>query len=188
VRAALLNGDEVTGVSVIRLVRKLDAGPIVRQEELEIEAGEDAAALSDRLAVFAASLLPQTCLDWISGTLTPVEQDESLATMTREWTRVDARIDWSAEALHIERLVRASQPWPVAWSTLSSEPFRIHAAAIANGVELPPGRVQRIGKRIVAGCGAGALELVTVQPAGKRAMPAAGWWNGVQAAYVQFSL
>ena len=186
VRAALLNGDIETGISIIRLVRKLDAGPVVRQEVVAIEPGEDAAALSERLALLAAEMLPQTCLDWISGTLEPLEQDESQVTMTREWTRADARIAWDSRAERIERLVRASQPWPVAWSNLDGEPFRIHAARVSD-IELPAGLVRRSGKRVVAGCGEGALELVTVQPAGKRAMPAAGWWNGVRAEEVQLS-
>jgi methionyl-tRNA formyltransferase len=187
VRAAILNGDESTGVSIIRLVRKLDAGPIVRQEELPIEPGDNAATLSDRLAEFAAEMLPQTCIDWISGRITPTEQDESEATMTREWTRDDAHIDWSRSATDIERLVRASQPWPVAWTTLDEEPFRVHEAALGADIDLAPGVVQRHSRRIFAGSGDGVIELLTVQPAGKRAMPATGWWNGVRADEVQFS-
>lgn len=184
VRAAILNGDEMTGVSIIRLVRKLDAGPIVRQETLSIADGEDAAALSERLSDFAAELLPQTCIDWITEQLGPVEQDESAATMTREWSRDDARIDWSSRAVEIERLVRASQPWPVAWTTLDEEPFRIHAVAVTD-IELPPGQVERVGKSIIAGSADGGLELVAVQPAGKRRVSGADWWNGVRDDRVQ---
>jgi len=186
VRAAILNGDASTGVSIIKLIRKLDAGPVLRQQEIAIEPGEDAAQLSDRLAEIAAGMLPQTCIDWINGEIVPQEQDESQVTMTREWTRDDARIDWQSTAGHVERLVRASQPWPVAWTTLDGEPFRIHTTRAIDDFELPEGQVIRAGKQIIAGCGAGALELLMVQPAGKRAMPAMNWWNGVQADNVQF--
>ncbi len=92
---------------------------------------------------------------------------------------------WDSDAASIERLVRASLPWPVAWTLLNGEPFRIHHASLADASDLPPGLVRRIGKQIVVGCGSGALELQTVQPAGKRAMPALGWWNGVQAEELQ---
>ena len=186
VRAAILNGDESTGVSIIKLVRKLDAGPVLRQEETGISPDEDAGQLTDRLAEIAAGMLPQTCIHWINGEIVPQDQDESQVAMTREWTRDDARIDWTSTVGHVERLVRASQPWPVAWTTLDGEPFRIHLAAAIDDSGLPEGRVTRSGKRVVAGCGAGALELLMVQPAGKRAIPAMNWWNGVQADEVQF--
>jgi methionyl-tRNA formyltransferase len=181
IRAAILNGDDTTGISIIKLVRKLDAGPIVRQQPVIIENNEDAATLSDRLSMIVAEMLPSTCRDWIFGEIAAVDQDEQLATMTREWTRDDASIAWNSEAASIERLVRASLPWPVAWTTLNGEPFRILHASLADISDLSPGLVRRIGKQIVVGCGSGTLQLQTVQPAGKRAMAALGWWNGVQA-------
>ncbi len=186
VRAAILNGDAETGVTIMRLVRKLDAGPIVRQERVPLAGNEDAESLSDELAKLAAEFLPETCVNWINGSLEAVEQDDALATMTREWSRDDARIDWTADAVDTERLVRASQPWPVAWTMLDGEPFRIHRSALATGSGLAAGTVRRQGKKIIVGCGSGVLELVSVQPAGKRAMPAPGWWNGVRQDEVQF--
>lgn len=186
VRTAILNGDATTGVSIIQLIRKLDAGPILRQDVVDILPEDDAETLTDRLSLLAASVLPDTCDDWISGEITPTVQDESAATMTREWTRHDAVIDWQTSATVISRLVRASQPWPVAWTTLDGDPFRIHAASVAEQVQLPPGVCRKIGKRILVGCGDNALMLKTVQPSGKRAMPAMNWWNGVQSEEIRF--
>jgi methionyl-tRNA formyltransferase len=186
VRAAILSGDETTGVSIIKLIRRLDAGPLVRQRVVDILPGENAHELEMRLAGVAAEMLPETCLDWLAGAIEAREQDEEAATMTREWNRDDARVDWSRDAASIARLVRASQPWPVAWTTLAGEPFRIHAASIAPDAALPAATVQRTGGRILAGCGAGTLVLEQVQPAGKRPMQALNWWNGVQAAEVHF--
>ena len=187
VRGAILKGDDQTGVSIIKLVRRLDAGPILRQVALEIDSGEDAAQLESRLAALAADILPETCIEWITGAIELAEQDDSKATMTREWSRDDARIDWDRSADDIARLVRASQPWPVAWTNLDGRPFRIHRASPGeHPAALPPGLVRRVGRRIIVGCGEGELELVDVQPAGKRAMPAMGWWNGVRADEVQF--
>ncbi|CAN5577918.1 methionyl-tRNA formyltransferase [soil metagenome] len=188
VRAAILNGDNTTGVSIIKLVQKLDAGPILRQEEVPINPDENADELSNRLAALAAGMLPQTCIDWISGEINPREQDESQATMTREWSRNDAAIDWRRPAIEVGRLVRASQPWPVAWTVQDGEPFRIHQATITNAGALASGAVTRVGKQVIVGCGDGVLELLTVQPAGKQAMPALNWWNGVQSDAVQFDV
>ena len=186
-RGAILNGDEQTGVSIIKLVRRLDAGPVLSQVIVDIEPEEDAAQLEARLSMLAADILPETCTDWITGAIEPVEQDESLVTMTREWSRGDARIDWDRSAVEIARLVRASQPWPVAWTDLDGQPFRIHRARPREDVdELGPGLVRRTGKRIFVGCREGALDLLDVQPAGKRSMPAMGWWNGVRADEIQF--
>jgi methionyl-tRNA formyltransferase len=187
VRTAILNGDESTGVSIIKLVRKLDAGPIIRQIKVDIEPGEDAAQLESRLAQLAADELPGTCLAWIDGEIDSREQDDSQATMTREWSRDDARIDWSRAAEEVSRLVRASQPWPVAWTNLDGQPFRVHRARVAPvDIAGREGEVQRVGKRAVTSCGDGALELLEVQPAGKRKMDALGWWNGVQADSLRF--
>jgi methionyl-tRNA formyltransferase len=186
VRAAILNGDEETGVSIIKLVRRLDAGPIVAQRRVAILPGEDAAQLTERLALVAADMLPGTCLGWMDGSLAAIEQDEDAATMTREWTRDDARIDWTQPAVQIERLVRAAQPWPVAWTTLAGEPFRLHRAVPRDNPGLAAGRVRRSDGRILAGCATGALELIDVQPQGKRVMPAANWWNGLRTDEVSF--
>ncbi len=187
VRAAILNGDETTGVSIIKLIRKLDAGPIIYQQQVDIADRENAGELELRLAGVAAGLLPSACLEWIGGSIEPRDQDESRASMTREWTRDDARIDWARDATDIERLVRASQPWPVAWTVLEGEPFRIHQVRVSQPTELAPGSVRRVGKQVLAGCGAGAIILEKVQPAGKRAISALDWWNGVRSDEVLFS-
>lgn len=188
VRAAILHGDKVTGVSIIKLIRKLDAGPIVAQREVEILPGENAQELEERLAAVAAEMLPETCLAWAAGELEAQEQDEAQASLTVEWSRDDALIDWFADAPYIERLVRAAQPWPVAWTWLFGEPFRIHAASVGPEVDMPVGAVRRVGRQVLVSCGQGTLALERVQPAGKQVMPALNWWNGVQADQVQFDV
>ncbi len=180
VRAAILNGDTTTGVSIIKLVRRLDAGPIIEQREVAIHAGENAHELEARLATVASEMLPAACLAWIEASIVPHQQDETLVTVTREWSRDDARIDWSGNVIEIERLVRASQPWPVAWTTLAGEPFRVLSASADRNAGLQLAMARRIGSHILVGCGVGALILDRVQPAGKRPMEALSWWNGVQ--------
>lgn len=185
--AAILNGDTVTGVSIMRIVRRLDAGPVVAQRELEIAPHETTGELSTRLAQAAADLLPAACIDWIAGTLTATPQLDESATYTREWTRADARIDWGAAAVEIERLVRAANPWPVAWTRWNGDDFRIWSAAVATETTMEsPGTVARRNRAIVVASMRGALDIQRVQPAGKQVMDALDWWNGLHRADVRF--
>jgi methionyl-tRNA formyltransferase len=181
--AAILNGDVTTGVSIMKLVRKLDAGPIVVQVEETIQPDDTTGSLGERLAGIAAALLPGVARRYVAGELEPQPQDDALATHTREWTTDDARIDWSQPAHQIERLVRAANPWPIAWTTDDTTRLRVIQASLS-GIDLdsPPGTATVRDGSVVVATGAGALRLVTVQPAGKRAMPAVEWWRGTRRA------
>jgi methionyl-tRNA formyltransferase len=179
--AAILHGDERTGVSIIKLVRRMDAGPIVAQQEHDITPTDTTASLAERLAQLAAELLPNVCKDWAVGALPAREQDESAASYTREWIKDDARIDWHAPADAIERLTRAAQPWPVAWTVADGERLQVlHAASSWTQLDAvaPPGSVRLAGGRVLVQTGTQPLELSVVQPAGKRPMAAADWWRG----------
>ncbi len=183
--AAILNGDETTGVSIMKLVRKLDAGPIVTQVEAGILPDDTTGSLSERLAGLAAQMLPPTALRYVAGELSPIPQDDSLATITREWSTADARIDWSQPAATIERLVRAANPWPIAWTTDGETRLRIVVSTLASGRSLtsqPPGTVTTRDGEVVVATPDGWLRLDLVQPAGKKAMPAADWWRGTRRA------
>lgn len=179
--AAILNGDGETGLSIIKLVRRLDAGPVIARHVVGLDGAETTGTLSERLAHDAARMLPEVCVDWVAGRIEPEPQNDAQATYTREWTRDDARIDWTRPAVEIERLVRASDPWPVAWTTFDGQPLRIHSAQVIDqATASPPGAIERTSDGIVVATGDGILGLVTVQPAGKRAMDAPAWWNGLR--------
>ncbi len=185
--AAILNGDPTTGVSIIKLVRRLDAGPILAAQELDITHADTAGTLSARLATLAATMLPDVGSAWVDGRITPREQDEAQATMTREWVSADARIDWTASATSIERLVRAANPSPGAWTTLSEQRVGIHAARLhATSAAAAIGSIVAIDGAPVVATGSGSLELLQVQPAGKRSMPAADWWRGLRTSALIF--
>jgi methionyl-tRNA formyltransferase len=178
--AAILAGDIITGISIIRLERRLDAGPILAQRECVIEPRDTARSLAVRLAGLAADMLPVTVLDYAAGRIALVPQDESVVSHTREWTPGDARINWSQPAAHIERLVRASDPWPVAWSTIGGNRIRILGAEVdpAPGSSSDPGAIDMTAQCPRVATGDGWLRLILVQPAGKRAMSAADWLRG----------
>lgn len=180
IQAAIMAGDQTTGTSIIRLVRALDAGPIVAQRELDIKPNDTAGSLAARLADQAADLVPRVVRDWVAGRITPREQDDAAATYTREWTRDDARIDWSAPAERIGRLVRAANPAPIAWTTFETKPIRVHAAhPVAQPALGAPGSVRIDAGAVLVATGDGALELEIVQPAGKRPMRAQDWLRGL---------
>lgn len=186
--AAILNGDPVTGVSIMKLVRKLDAGPLVAQCAIGVARDDVTGSLSIRLAELAAEMIPAIALGYARGTRVPIEQDHAAATFTREWTTDDARIDWSRPAVEIERLIRAADPWPVAWTTIDGERFRVTAASVvvASDVDNSPGEIVVVGGDVMTQTGQGMLRLVRVQPAGKKEMNAADWWRGRRGGAVTF--
>lgn len=180
--AAILNGDAETGVSIIKLVAALDAGPIIAQQQVAIAADETSGSLSDRLARLAADMLPETMLAYANGRLVPREQDDEQATYTREWTTDDARIDWSMPARQIEQLIRAADPWPIAWTLFRGERLRILQASPSDAAldDSQPGGAALVGRELLVRCGDGALQITQVQPAGRRAMNAIDWWRGLR--------
>ena len=117
VAAAILAGDDVTGVTIMEVVRALDAGPMVATVEEPILPNDTTGSLEARLAKAGARRLLEVLNPWAEGSITTVPQDESLATYAPLLTRADALIDWWRPAVEIERRVRAFQPWPVAHTT-----------------------------------------------------------------------
>lgn len=186
--AAILAGDIMTGVSIIRLVRRLDAGPIISQRECAIDPRDTSGSLSRRLAVLAADFLPGTLLRYCSGEIEPIPQDESLASYTREWRTEDARIDWNRPAIDVDRLVRASHPWPIAWTTLGGQRIRILDSAVddSDTEGSPPGAIHAAGRMARVATGRGWLKMHLVQPAGKRPMSAGDWLRGLRLMSTRF--
>ena len=180
--AAILAGRGETGVSLIRLEARLDAGPIVAQRAVPLHGHETAAELSDRLARIAAEMLPDTGAAWCAGALAALPQEESRASYTQRLDKVDGLLDWRGSSGSLERRVRAMTPWPGAWSTLSGERVLIEQAA--GGPELlgvPAGGIVIRQNRVLVRCGAGSLELQRVRPAGRGSMDAAAWLRGLRA-------
>lgn len=177
--AAILNGDDETGVSIMKLVRKLDAGPVLDQTVVPIPPDATTASLSELLAKVAAERLPDIADSWISGTIPAVPQDDDLATFSREWSKDDARIDWTLPAVAIERLIRAATPWPVAWTTIYGSRVQIREVSVSAFDNLAPGELAFASGAVHVGTAAGSLQLLTVQPESRAAMPAVGWWQSI---------
>ncbi len=179
--AAILNGDRETGVSLIEMVKKLDAGPIVAQRELILTGRESGVQLSQVLADLAAEMLPDVMESWVAGELSSVPQDDEEATYTRELTKADGNVDWTKPAVEIERQVRAYSPWPSSWSSFDGRRLVIHSSEVwpeLHGAE--PGSVFMDNRHVLVACGQESLCLIEVQPEGKKSMPADAWFRGLR--------
>lgn len=179
VSAAILSGDEITGVSIIRLVRAMDAGPIVAQATLPLPRDARTGPLTDELFEIGAQLLAGALPLYASGELEPQPQDESQATYCKMLSKEDGRIDWTQPALVIERATRAYDPWPGAFTTWQDQPLKIRAARVDSewSGDAAPGTILE-GAELRVATGSGALALHEIQPAGKRMMPAQEWLRG----------
>jgi methionyl-tRNA formyltransferase len=128
VAAAILAGDDVTGVTLMRMVRALDAGPMLARVEVPITDEDTTGTLEPRLAEAGASLLRDHLDGWLTGELPETPQDESLVTYAPQIKRPEALLAWSLPAVDLWRRVRAFHPWPVAYTRWRGEELRIHAA------------------------------------------------------------
>lgn len=181
VQAAILNGDAETGVSIIKLIRRMDAGPILAQRRVPLDGTETAGSLSETLAAVAAAMLPDVAARWVAGEITPTPQDEAAATYTREITVADGRIDWSRQAAAIERLVRAMQPWPRAWTVLAGRRLVVLDCDISQRASTdPPGTINLGNRPPTVATGSTDLILLRVQPEGRREMAAEDWARGLR--------
>ncbi len=179
VAAALLAGEETTGVTIMEVVLALDAGPIVAQRALPIATNDTTGTLSEKLAELGAELLIEVLPAWERGDLTPRPQDDASASYAPSVHREEAIIDWSLPAVDVWRRVRAFSPWPVATTTVDGETLRILEAwpleggeqvAAGTAVALPKEPEPPAGAGFAVRCGEGLLAIVRAQRAGRRAL------------------
>jgi len=180
---ALANGDRETGVSILFVTPKMDAGDILAQEPFPIAPEDTFSSLETRLSARGAELLLRVLDQFRSGTQQAVPQEESQVTLARKLTKADGRVDWALPAEQIRNRLRGFSPWPGAYTALPNGALlKIHEAVVepgAGGVE--PGTIlEAEGSRLLVAAGKGALRLMKVQPAGKKAMEAAAFLCGAR--------
>jgi methionyl-tRNA formyltransferase len=174
IQSALLAGESETGVSIIRLVSALDAGPMLLQERLSISPEDDYLTLEPRLAALGARLLVRA----LTEHPTAQRQDDALATYSKRISREDAQIDWSEPAEPIWNQVRAYRGWPQAFTTFGGQQLKILRAWPVRGDEAAPGTVTLQEGAPVVATGEGLLRLDEVQLEGKRAQSGAEFLRG----------
>jgi methionyl-tRNA formyltransferase len=183
INAAILAGETVAGNSIIRLAKKMDAGAILAQSSLSIGELETAGELHDRLAEDGAPLMLSVLDALAAGSAIETPQDETLATVAPKMSRESARIDWSQSAQQISRQIRGMSPWPGCRVRIidieQNEVGRltlVRARPVRSGSSRPPSEItERL--TVIAG-DAMEIEIVEVQPEGKRPMPLAAYRNG----------
>ena len=179
VERAILAGDEVTGVSLMRMGVGLDAGPVLAAWRTSIGEDEDAGALSERLALGGAELLATNLGVLERGELEPVAQQDSMVTWAPRLVVSEARLDFHQPVEQVARAVRAFCPRPGAHTTWRGKRFKILRARPVPG-RLEPGCLQIDEDGVRVGTATGCLALRTVQPEGRKAMDALAWLRGVR--------
>jgi methionyl-tRNA formyltransferase len=178
VQRSIIAGDELTGASVFQLVPELDAGDLFGQLTQPIGALETAGHLLGSLAESGAELLVRVVDNLAAGTAR-AEPQAGDVTLAPKLSLEDGRIDWSAAAITVSSLVRGVTPEPGAFTTVDGARLKVLDAAIARDERrLAPGELSLEGRRLLAGTASDPVELLTVQPAGKKPMAAADWWRG----------
>lgn len=185
VSTAILNGDTETGVTVMLLDEGMDSGPLLAQSKpVKLTGSERADTLTTSLFELGADMLPKVITGLEDGSLKPQPQDESQVTVTSLIEKEHGRIDWSCSAVEIERMTRAYYPWPGTFTTLRGKNLRVISAEVVNSAspdssDGPLGHLKVSEKRLFVTTGNGELELLELQPEGKRPMLARDMINGM---------
>lgn len=173
IQAAILAGDDETGVCLMAIEAGLDCGPVFVSESVAIGEHETAGELHERLAELGGELLTRHLDDIIDGKITAIAQDESLATYAPKIKTEDAEIDWRRPARELARLVRAYNPQPGAYFLLDDARIKCWRAEYAAGVDASAGTVIAADRDgIIVACGDGTLRITSLQRPGKRPVTA----------------
>ena len=177
---AIAQGETITGVTTMLLNEGLDTGDILLQREMAILPSDTSITLAPRLAELGADLLVETLRGMEQGTVRPVAQDHSLASLAPILRKEDGQVDFNRSAREILNRLRGFQPWPGATAQFRGKSLKLNAGQLfSGGPDLAPGELRWQAEKLLAGSGSGtALELLQVQPEGKRAMSAREFVSG----------
>ncbi len=181
---AIANGETVTGVTTMRIDEGLDTGDMLLKRSIEIRPQDTAITLAPRLAELGAELLVETLQELKKGILEPLPQDDSLATLAPILKKEDGLVDFHRTAQEIFNRLRGFQPWPGAYTQFRGKNLKIIAAQPAtNAPTLSPAELSIFDNKLLAGCGQNtALELIQVQPEGKKPISAREFLSGYRPA------
>ena len=178
IQAAIQQGFTETGVTIMRVVKALDAGPIILQARSKIYEDETYGELQERLSELGALSLIETLALLSIGKAKETPQDDALATYAGKVTRESARINWTDSALEISRLIRACDPKPGAFTKTPKSDVKLFGPKVIDGIKARPGEVVDATGDLTIACGVDALRVTGVQPSGKSRMTAHEWVRG----------
>ncbi|MFC8222580.1 methionyl-tRNA formyltransferase [Streptomyces sp. NPDC057362] len=181
VQHALMAGDEITGASTFLIEEGLDSGPVYGTVTETVRPTDTSGDLLTRLAFAGAGLLAATMDGIEDGSLKAVPQPSEGVTLAPKITVEDARVDWTAPALRVDRVVRGCTPAPGAWTTFRGERLKlVQALPLPDRTDLAPGQLAAAKNNVYVGTGSHAVELLWVQAQGKKPMRAADWARGAR--------
>jgi methionyl-tRNA formyltransferase len=182
IQAAIAAGDLESGISVIHVVKEVDAGDVILAKSLPLAADETGGSLHDRLARLAPAALADSLAALAERRAARHPQDPAAASYAPKLARDDGRLDWSRDAAELERLIRAYDPWPGTFTIMHDDAgerrVKIFPPVAVIESNLQPGEVSTAAGELRIGCGTGALRIAQVQADGGRRMPAAEFVRG----------
>jgi len=178
---AIINGEKTTGITIMHMDKKLDAGDMILKEEIEIEPDDTGGVLHDKLSLLGAVALQKAITQIEKGEAQRIPQDHDAATYAPMLTKAHGHIDWNMNPQDIENLVRGLNPWPAAYSYYNNQPFKIWRAKKADKAEhkCAPGEIAAFtAEGFVVAAGGGSVEILELQAQGSRRMAAADYLRG----------
>jgi methionyl-tRNA formyltransferase len=183
---AIMNGEKEAGVTIMEMIRKMDAGDMIAQASTPILEEDNVGTMFEKLALVGRDLLLETLPKYLTGELSPQAQNEDEVTFSPNISPEEEKIDWNQSAREIFNKVRGMNPFPVAHTTWNGERFKIYETKVSENItdssvsDLQPGQVVEKTKKVLkVATGEGVLELRLVQPAGKPKMDVVSFLNGL---------
>lgn len=182
VHYSIINGDDKTGVTIMRMIKKMDAGAILTQESLPIEQTDDVGSMFEKLSLLGKKMLLEMLPDFLEGKIKDTPQEESQVTYSPNITREEEQIDWQKTSRLVDSQVRGMRPWPVAYTMYQDSRVKIWDTMVLEETTTEkPGTIIQINKKnFWVACGEGTvLQINDLQPAGKGRLKAVEYLNGV---------
>ncbi len=175
---ALINGEKETGVTTFFLKEKVDTGNIIDQEKIEITEEDNFGTLHDKMSEIGATLVLKTVELIDKGNIKLKEQDNSLATPAPKITKEICKIDWNKSAIEIHNLIRGVSPFPGAYFICNNKQYKIFKSKIVKEKKLTPSQIEQTKKEIFIGTANGIIQILEIQPEGRKRMTAEEFLRG----------
>jgi len=180
IQAAILHGDEFTGVSIMKMDAGIDTGPVLIQEKVFLAEDETLSTLTDKLSILGASLLLEALEAYIAGRITVTAQPDIGETYAGMLKKEDGLLEFSSSAVEIDRKVRALNDWPGTFCEINNQILKVRKVKIQISESHPAGMRSVLDKVPAISTPDGWVQLLEVQPPGKKWMPGADYLRGIQ--------
>ena len=181
IQSAILNGDKATGISIMRMTKQIDEGPVFLSEKIKIDKNDTSTSLSEKLSNLAGKIIKKSLEQILSGKIQAQEQDHDNATFSKKIQKSDGRVTWEDTAESIDRKVKAYNPWPIAFTHLGEQYLRIWDTDLSldtNNYNKPGSVIEHNEHGVLVSTGDGNLLVKKIQPAGKESMDASDFARG----------